>query len=354
MTENFLLEPPSLSQNAGLAETNAYGAERGAAETDGVILFDEAHDNCALVVRPDLLLREMAQLAGKVFPANISVQADVPTELWPIRGDHGAIHQALSDVVLNAHAAMEEGGRLVLSARNVTMHEAPDTPFFDAPAGDYVEIVVADTGPDIDQEAEGLSIGPGFARTAQVLRTHGGYARIEARAGEGTTVFLDFPRALSASAPIEAGTGPAKHAAGRILIVDDEEAILELCCQILARAGYDVLAARNGGEALSLFALQRSEIGLVLTDLAMPDMNGFTLAWALRRSKPDLRVMVATGEDIEDDLPELERMGVRPVLLKPFSPKHLLDAIARTFTEPVRCEPGLFLVETVVNELAFA
>ena len=345
MTENLLLTPPCESRGARRAETYANRADYGARRADPVLPFPKDNDNCVLLVQLGPVLREVAQMAAEVFPLNIAVQTDVPAELWPIRGDPGAIHQALVDVLLNARAAMSAGGHLTIFARNVAVPDVPDTPFFDASAGDYVEIVVADTGPDIDQETEGLSLGPDFVRMARVLRNHGGYARIEARAGEGTTIFLYFPRAVPARAPIDSVAGRAPHPTGSILIVDEEESVLGLCHLILARAGYEVLVACDGGEALALFERRRFEIGLVLTDLSLSGMNGFTLLWALRRSKPDLRVMVATGEGTEDDLRQLERIGARQVLLKPFSPQVLLDAVSQALEEPVQCEPDLFLVE---------
>jgi two-component system cell cycle sensor histidine kinase/response regulator CckA len=344
MTENLLLEQPCESHGTCLVETNPYGVDCDDRRADPVVPFPKDNGNCALVVQPGHLLREVAHLAAEVFPPNIAVQADVPEELWPISGDPGAMHQALIDVLLNARAAMPEGGHLALSARNVAVADVPDTPFFDAPAGDYVEMVFADTGPDVDHDTEGRSIGPDFVRMARVLRNHGGYARIEARAGQGTTVFLYFRRAVIESGLIDSGAGTATRPAGSILVVDDEEAILGLCQLILTRAGYDVLVAHNGSEALALFERRRAEIGLVLTDLVMPDMNGITLVWALRRSKPGLRVMVTTGEGSEDDLRELASMGVRQVLFKPFTPRRLTEAVSQTFAEPVRCEPELFLV----------
>jgi len=345
MTENLLLEHPGGAQGVCLAETNRYGANRGARRADPVLPFPKDNDNCALVVQPGHLLREVARLAAEVFPPNIAVQADVPAELWPICGDPGAMHQALIDVLLNARAAMPEGGHLALSARNVAVAEVPDTPFFDASAGDYVEMVFADTGPDVDHDTEGRSIGPDFVRMARVLRNHGGYARIEARAGEGTTIFLYFQRAVIESGLINLEVATAPRPAGSILVVDDEVAILGLCRLILTQAGYDVLVAQSGSEALALFERKRAGIGLVLTDLAMPDMNGLTLAWALRRSKPNLRVMVTTGQGTEEDLCELASLGVRQVVWKPFSSRRLTEAVAQTFAEPVRCEPELFLVD---------
>jgi len=148
---------------------------------------------------------------------------------------------------------------------------------------------------------------------------------------------------------VPAVSEPVGRAHGRILVVDDEDTILDLSRRILERAGYEVILASEGREALSLFARHRAEIGLVITDLAMPGMNGFTLVWALRRSKPDLRVMVATGQGSQTNLRELERMGVRQVLLKPFSARRLLEAVAQALAEPVGCEPDLFLGEVAVS-----
>lgn len=344
MTENLLLEHPGEAQGGGLAETDTFSADRDVRRSGPVLPFPKDNGNCDLLVQPGHLLREVAHLAVEVFPPNITVQADVPADLWPIRGDPAAMHQALIDVLLNARAAMPAGGRLALSARNVAVAEAPDTPFFDATAGDYVEMVIADTGPDIEPDIEGLSIGPDFVRMARVLRNHGGFARIEARAGEGTTVFLYFRRAAIESGLTGSDAARATRPAGSILVVDDEEAILGLCHLILTRAGYEVLLARDGNEALALFEQRRSEIGLVLTDLGLPDLNGLTLAWALRRSKPDLRVVVTAGQGAGDDLDELAALGVRQVVWKPFSLRRLTEAVSRTFAEAVRCEPELFLV----------
>jgi CheY-like chemotaxis protein len=345
MTEDLLLEPQPDPGDTCVAELSSYRAEPGTRASTGPALpFPHDSDRCALMVQPSLLLRELAYLATGVFPPDIRVHADVPTELWQIRGDPGAIHQALFKVLSNARAAMPEGGHVALSARNVTVHDVPDTPFFDAQAGDYVEIAIGDTGPAIDEDGAELSSRPGFAQVARVLRHHGGYTRIESRAGQGTTVSLYLPRAARQTTATDPVAGTAMHPVGRILMVDDEVAILGLNRRILERAGYDVLVAHDGFEALALFERHHAEIGLVLTDLAMPGMNGFTLVWALRRSKPELRVMVATGQGTEDNLRELERMGVRQVLLKPYSPHLLLEAVSQALAEPAQCEPDLFLV----------
>ena len=361
MAANILGEQELSAESGELVRTIENSAERGAAVIRQVLTFAQGSENCAMVLQPRHLLREVARLAAEVFPPNIAVRADIPSALWAIVGDPGEIHQSLINVLINSRDAMPEGGHIVITARNRTFPVVPSTPFFSPEAGDFVEITVDDTGeglePDVASHAwepfvttkgAGHGSGLGLCRVAGVLRSHGGFGQMRARpdAEHGTRVSLCFPRAVSASdaAPTPtAGLEVSPREVGRILVVDDEESILTLSRRILERAGFEVLVASEGREALALFARHRAEIGLVVTDLAMPGMNGFTLVWALRRSKPDLRVMVATGQGTDANLRELERMGVREVLLKPFSSRRLLDGVARTMAEPAQCEPDLFL-----------
>ncbi len=362
MAANILGEQELSGENLDLVRTVEHSAERGAAVIRQVLTFANGSDNCAMDLQPRYLLREVARLAAGIFPPTIGVRAEIPSALWTINGDPGEIHQALINILLNARDAMPEGGHIAITAHNRTVPSLPRSPLFNAQPGDFVEISVEDTGEGIEPEVAtriwepfvttkgaGVGAGLGLCRVAGVLRSHGGFGVLHARAGFGTKVSVFFPRATAATTVqgIEEGVLPAQNA-GRILLVDDEESILTLGRKILERAGYEVLVASEGREALGLFARHRSEINLVMTDLAMPGMNGFTLVWALRRSKPDLRVMVATGQGTDANLRELERMGVREVLLKPFTSRRLLEAVAQALSEPVTCEPDLFL-DAAVN-----
>ncbi len=363
MAAGILVDQGLSEENSELVHTIEHSAERGAAVIRQVLTFANGSDNCAMDLQPRYLLREVARLASEIFPPNIGVRAEIPSALWTITGDPGEIHQALINLLLNARDAMPDGGHIAITAQNCTFATIQPSAIFSAVPGDFVEVSVEDTGPGVDPEyasriwepfvtskGAGQAAGLGLSRVAGVLRSHGGFGQLRARHGCGTKVSLYFPRATAAAvrSVVEEGV-IAPRETGRILVVDDEESILTLSRRILERAGYEVLVASEGREALGLFARHRAEIGLVLTDLAMPGMNGFTLLWALRRSKPDLRVMVATGQGSETNLRELELMGVREVLLKPFSSRRLLDAVARTLAEPVRCEPDLFLDAVAAN-----
>lgn len=346
-----------------LVDTIEHSAQRAASVVRQVLTFARGSGNCGVVVQSAFLLKEVAKLAAEVFPPGIGVRADLPGNLWPIVGDPSAVHQALVQLLVNARDATPEGGLVVLRAQNVHLREVPESQVFNAGPGEYLRISVEDDGPGLTPDAaanlwepfasagvEPHSSGLGFGAVAGVLRSHGGFGRVQTSAGRGTTVELNFPRAA-----LEVHRGPAAvaarrpEAAGKILLVDDEHEILSLGQKILSKAGYDVLVASEGREALAQFVRHRAEIALVLTDLAMPGMNGFTLIWALRRAKPDLRVMVATGEGSESNIRELEQMGVRQVLLKPFGARKLLDSVAATLTDPVETTPDLYVHEATLG-----
>jgi signal transduction histidine kinase/DNA-binding response OmpR family regulator len=357
MAANILGEQNLSDENCELVHTIEHSAARGAAVIRQVLTFAQGSDNCEMALQPRYLLHEITRLAAEIFPSNIGVRADVPPSLWHIVGDPAEVHQALVNVLLNARDAMPEGGNITIIARNRTLASLPSLPFFNPMPGDFVEITVEDTGPGIDPEVAtrvwepfvttkgmGQGAGLGLSRVAGVLRSHGGFGEMHTRADHGTLVSLYFPRGDAAPAPASTDSPElARRDIGRILVVDDEDSILTLSRRILERAGYEVLVASNGREALNVFMRHHNDINLVITDLAMPEMNGFTLVWALRRSKPDLRVMVVTGQGTEANLNELKLMGVHEVLMKPFTSRQLLDTVARTQVEPVCCEPDLFL-----------
>lgn len=363
MAANLLGEQPLSEEDIELVRTIEYGAERGAAVIRQVLTFARGSENCEMVLQPRYIVREVARLAAEIFPPDFDVRAELPSSLWSIVGDPAEIHQALVNVLLNSRDAMPEGGHIVITASNRTVPTVPESVFFGAGPGEFVEIAIEDDGPGLDPEVAsrvwepfvttkgtGQGAGLGLSRVAGVLRSHGGFGQIHSTGGRGSRISLFFPR-HTAAAEVALGDGVvAEPEVGRILVVDDEPDILKLSSRILESAGFDVLVASDGREALGVFMRHRAEIGLVLTDLAMPGMNGFTLIWALRRAKPDLRVMVATGQGTEANLRELELMGVREVLLKPFSRTRLVDAISRTLAGPVQCDPDLFLDSALANE----
>lgn len=157
---------------------------------------------------------------------------------------------------------------------------------------------------------------------------------VEVEIGQGDNARrFEWPRC----APARGGA-----ARGEILVVDDDNGVLEVITRALRGAGYRAIVAHDGEEALRVFAERRHDIAAVITDLNMPEVNGLTLVWALRRSKPDLRVLVVTGFANDENCAEARRLGVRRVLTKPFGPSELLRELRAELREPVELGAGLF------------
>jgi CheY-like chemotaxis protein len=214
----------------------------------------------------------------------------------------------------------------------------------DATPGQYVMLLVSDTGTGIAPEVlprifdaffttkgPGKGTGLGLSTISRIVRNHGGFVSVKSKVGEGTTFEIYLPRAEPT--PVPAPT--AAHAfvetsAGRgelILFVDDDRSVREMVAPALADEGYRVLSAANGAEALALLNQHDRDVRLVLTDVAMPVMDGMEMLTALRSRRPDLPVILMSGT--LDTTKSQTPAGVTSLLLKPFRLEQLLTVIAQ-------------------------
>ena len=247
--------------------------------------------------------------------------------------------QALLNLVLNARDAMPRGGRVAIAARRRQLAEPHRTHGADRPLppGAYVELTVADEGSGMDPDVVarvfepffttkpvGLGTGLGLSFVFGVLNNAGGGVEVESRPGEGTTFHLLLPASDRAATVRPAA--PAATAGGMaqtVLLVDDEPAARAVTARMLEGLGCRVIEAAGGEAAISLFADHVGEIDLVLTDVLMPDLDGFDLALILQELGCAAPIGFMTGcvPDLEADA----RWAVRPELLlnKPFDPSAL-------------------------------
>ena len=213
----------------------------------------------------------------------------------------------LLNLVVNARDAMPAGGTLTIETRNAEVQ--PDDPAI-AP-GRYVTLVVRDSGHGIDAgtleqifepffttKESSKGTGLGLATVYGIVKQSGGYVAVESEVDRGTsfTIYLrraDESRAPRAEEPAGPQPGVASTVPASVLVVEDEEVVRRLLRQVLEQAGYDVLEAADGAEALSLAATCR--VDLLLTDMTMPGLNGREVAERLRAERPDLKVIYMSG-----------------------------------------------------------
>jgi two-component system, cell cycle sensor histidine kinase and response regulator CckA len=267
------------------------------------------------------------------------LRTDLAPDLWRIRADESQLCQVLLNLALNARDAMPGDGQLLIRARKWTGEVANLGP------GEYVHIEVIDDGdgmaPEVVRQAiepffttkpKGSGAGLGLATAYGIVKQAGGDLTIESTPGTGTTVHLYFPASDEPVEPVAPHVSPEAPAGRTILVAEDEDALREVAVRMLTSAGYRVLAAANGEEALAVARDNPEGIDAVLTDVVMPRMNGPELAQALRAVRPALPILYMSGyaAPLMTDQGLLEP-GVT-VLSKPFTKAELLDTLANCIT----------------------
>jgi PAS domain S-box-containing protein len=328
---------PEGQQMLSVMEANTH---RGAQMVRQVLMFARGKEGEREVLNVGRLIREMETIARQTLPKTIRVSSMVPEDLWPVLGNSTELHQVLLNLAVNARDAMPSGGQITFAADNLELaaEEARSIPA--AAPGEYVMLLVADTGTGIAPEnlkrifepffttkGPGKGTGLGLSTLIRIVRNHNGFVNVRSEVGAGTTFEIYLPRATEAQEG--GGHGPAlspKRGRGElVLFVDDDRAVREMVTPALTEHGYKVLSAANGAEALVLFAKHENDIRIVLTDYAMPVMDGGATAQAILARRPNLPIIVMSGE--ADLLKERSLPGVKAYLTKPFRLEQLLSAL---------------------------
>ena len=232
-------------------------------------------------------------------------------ELWPVRMDPALLQQALVNLAVNARDAAEAGGRLTIETENVEIDQAYCRRHGDAVPGEYAMIAVADDGQGMDSEVleqifepffttkqAGRGTGLGLATVYGIVRQSEGFVNVYSEVGRGTVFQIHLPRSRSSAAeqPEEKIPKTAPRGSETILLVEDNQALLDLARKMLERLGYQVLAAASPKQALRLMEHYAGQARLLVTDVVMPEMSGREL-WQklLERGESQLKCLYMSG-----------------------------------------------------------
>ena len=301
------------------------------------------------------VIREMAELIAVSVPKQVTLSHQLTDGISGIRGDRTQVSQVVLNLITNAaEATAERGGRVLVRTgerprADVTLAEYRFVPA-DAPS--YVELVIEDNGAGIAPETlermfdpffstKGSGRGLGLAAVLGIVRHSGGTLRVASTPGGGTSFTVLFPAvALEAGGTAAAVAAPAKETgSGTILLVDDEAMVRRATRKVLERAGYLVLDARDGREAVDLFRAEGDHIDAVILDVTMPVMGGAEAFTRMRAIGPVVPVIVSSGYDEQDTASVFKGDGV-DFLQKPYRPDQLLAQLRRLAERRRGAAPG--------------
>jgi PAS domain S-box-containing protein len=325
-----------------LLESSMKAARHGAELTRRLLAFSRQQKLEPTDVDVAAIIVGTAEMLRRVVEESIVIETVIQPDLWKSRIDAEQLTNGLINLVVNARDAMPEGGRLTITAGNVTLDESACEGSRDLTPGAYVRLSVCDTGAGMSREVQervlepffttkpvGKGTGLGLSMVYGFMKQSGGHVTIESERGRGTTVTLFLPKVISdaAAVPIDRQATESGATEGEvILLVEDDETVREVQVQSLRKLGYATREAPDGPACLEILKTS-ARVDLLLSDIILPaGMSGPALAEAARRIRPGLKVVFMSGYAPADILRSHNLAGAR-WLTKPFSRAELGEAI---------------------------
>jgi len=349
MSASMLREKLPQATREELIASIQEATQRGAEIVNQILTYARGTKGERKVLDPHALISHVARILKETLPKSITLNSVLPEVLWNVTGDMTQLHQVFVNLCVNARDAMPDGGTLTLSAENRELSKAAAAKIPDAKPGRYVRIKVTDSGQGIAQEIlekifdpffttkePGKGTGLGLSTVIGIVKSHGGFMTVDSKPGKGTQFRVYFP-ATEETAALPPEPPPASRQPGGngelVLVVDDEVSICKMVDTILKKKGYEVLTASGGKEALTLYQKHgATKIKAVLTDVAMPVMDGVTFAEALQKINPAVTLIASTGQSSEQRYQELRERGVHLFLSKPYSAQQLLAIVGEAIS----------------------
>jgi PAS domain S-box-containing protein len=306
------------------------------------------------VVQPEVVdvnnvVRDIEQLLLRTLGEHVELHSSLAADLSPVLIDPGQLEQVLVNLAVNARDAMPDGGTLRIDTSNVDLDDEYAAARAELSPGPHVRLRVSDTGlgmpaatmqrafdPFFTTKPPGEGTGLGLATVYGIIHQAGGRSQIYSEPDVGTTITVLLPpteQTSISSSRAQAGS-PERRCEETILLVEDEQALREVTRRILVAAGYEVIVAADGIDALAAAAAHRDRIDVLLSDVIMPRMNGPQVAEQLFAQRPSIRVLLMSGF-AEPILNKGGHLGAGVTLIeKPLSGPALLTKLAQVLERP--------------------
>jgi len=317
-------------------------ARRSAELTRQLLAFSRKQTLRPKIINLNEIIRKIANMLRRLIGEDICLHLLLADDLPTVKVDPGQIEQVIVNLVVNARDAISAGGSITIETGKLLADEKFLKDHPDVAPGNYVRLMVADTGcgiapeilpkifePFFTTKEVGKGTGLGLSMVYGVVKQSGGFLTALSKPGQGSTFEIYLPQAAEASASgsEQLFLKDIPHGSENLLVVEDEPALRELLKSTLSRLGYRVTAAENGQEALRLVEKEDLKIDLLLSDVVMPGMNGLEIAEKLRQRQKNFKVLFISG--YADRVIVQQEVIARkiPFLQKPFSQIELAHKI---------------------------
>jgi two-component system cell cycle sensor histidine kinase/response regulator CckA len=285
---------------------------------------------------------ETSAVLERTIPRMITIETRLADDLYWINGDEAQVEQVIMNLGTNARDAMPDGGTLTFETRNINITNGETAPT-GLKSGRYIHLRVTDSGEGMDSnildhifepffttKEVGQGTGLGLSTVYGIVESHGGIITAKSAPKQGTVFDLFIPALEKSPAVEDDDLLEIKSNQGgkeRLLVVDDEAAILEVAREVLGGQGYSVVTAKSGEQALSIFEQNPSQFDLVLLDLGMPGMGGHRCLEAMLDIRPDMKIIIASGYADDRQIQEVLKSGAAEFIRKPYRLTSLLEQV---------------------------
>ncbi len=331
------------------AQMIAGAAERGSGIAKQLLMFARTEKGVMRPLSLSGVVLDVCKLLEHSIPKTVSIQTRFLSANDVMMGDEDQLHQVIINLAVNARDAIEQtktNGELTFTVNSI---HGDDLKRWHAAAErrTYVALTVSDTGCGMSEETvqriyepffstkeRGKGTGLGLAIVHGIVKTHFGLIDVRSTVGKGTSFTLYFPSIPAAEEALPAPESTSPQARKRnvpgnkkILVVDDEQELRIMLQEILETEGYQTLSAADGMDALNVYEQHRDEIGIIVSDLGMPNLDGKEMIKTLRERHSEVKIIFITGYLDKESKLELQRLGALAVLLKPFSTADVLSTV---------------------------
>ena len=291
------------------------------------------------------IVRRSLEILKYSIPKNIEMVTNLVNGLPLIKADPSQIQQVIMNLAVNARDAMSQGGRLLIETSTVGSEKGAANSL-EGVEGSFIKLSVSDTGGGMDRATQGKIFDPFFTTKEMgkgtglglyivhsIITNHGGYINLYSEPSKGTRFNIYLPVARD-EAVDEADMEHDMRGSGRILVVDDEPDVRELCRDMLEPLGYAVITAEGGHEAIRMYREMGKDISLVILDMIMPKMGGNEVFQILKTIDPEVKVLLCSGYSRNGfgTIEEILKQGARGFIQKPFTRRTIALSVKKVLS----------------------